>query len=289
MKDILTSPRIENMKREKRSRRKRLSILLFILLASIIYALAYFSSNHRVTINNIKVTGTHIIDMTDVQSIANKELSGKYWRLFSRSNIFIYPHSRIYDNLLVLFPRIEKLTITRENWNTLHIDIAERAGSYLYCGESVPEVESNIGENCYFVNSDGYIFDKAPYFSGNIYLKYYAPIPNISTDGPLGLQMIEPERFHTLVRFVDGINALGFKPTYFVMSKDDNRLYLNHNTGDTNPNILFKDTNNLETILENLSLSMNKIEFANEIKSKYTTLLYIDLRFDNKVVYKFNE
>jgi hypothetical protein len=31
---------------------------------------------------------------------------------------------------------------------------------------------------------------------------------------------------------------------------------------------------------------MGKSEFADEIKNKYDTLLYIDLRFDNKVLYK---
>jgi hypothetical protein len=44
----------------------------------------------------------------------------------------------------------------------------------------------------------------------------------------------------------------------------------------------------LDIILDNLSVSMGKPEFANDIHSKYDTLLYIDLRFDNKVLYKFN-
>jgi hypothetical protein len=66
-----------------------------------------------------------------------------------------------------------------------------------------------------------------------------------------------------------------------------NSLYMDHGVNDTLPKILFKNDADLENILENLSLAMKKSEFASEINSKYNKLLYIDLRFKNKVLYKF--
>ena len=286
MKDILTSPRIENMKRKRRQKRLRLFILLFVLFIVLVGALAFFSGNHRITINKIVVTGTRIINVSDVEWSVQDIISGKYLRLFTKSNIFIYPRSKIYEKLLIDFPRIDSLSINQEGLNTLNINITERAGAYLYCGDTIPEVESEIGENCYFINNDGYIFDKAPYFSGNVYFKYYIALTGDNTN-PLGHQALSPERFHEVARFIDGVVALGFKPTHIIMSPDVNTLYLHHGDIDTSPQIIFKDTNNLHDILENLSLSMSKREFASEINSKYTTLLYIDLRFDDKVLYKF--
>ncbi len=287
MKDILTSPRMEDMKRKRRRRRLRFSILISILIVAIIGGVSYFSGNARFLISNITVTGTRIINTSDIESKVRELLAGKYIKLFTKANTFIYPKDTIYNNLLSKFPRIEKLSLSRDGLHTIHINIEERAGSYLYCGKDVPELSTDIGENCYFINDDGYIFDKAPYFSGNIYIKYYAPLASNDTD-PLGKQMLTSDRFHTIARFIDGVALLGFKPNHIVINpKDDNNLYLNHAVGATSPVIIFKDQDDLEIILDNLALSMSKPEFANEINSKYATLLYIDLRFNNKVLYKF--
>lgn len=287
MRDIPTSPRIIEIKRQRRVYYLRLFILTFVFFTLVIWALSFFSNYRRLTINEIKIEGTNIIDNALVKESINKTLSGKYLFLFAKKNGFIYPKQKIYNNLITEFPRIEELELGQIGLNTLSVKIKERSGSYLYCGAVVPEIETDIGENCYFVNNDGFIFDKAPYFSGNVYFKYYLFI-NTTALSPLGLQMIPQERIHEIIRFIDGVKKLGFDPAYLVIENDGSHsLYLNHKSKDSNPRIMFKADNNLETIKDNLSLSMQKNEFANEIKSKYDKLLYIDLRFNNKVLYKF--
>ncbi len=286
MKNLPTPQRIIEIKRKRRARNLRRVFLFLVLILTLAIASAYFSSNKKLTINEVKVEGTSIIDSVEVISRVEKNLEGKYYRLYSRANSLIYPKNKIYDDLLETFPRIKDLSIDRQNFNTLSIKIKERLGSYLYCGDSVPEIQSEVGENCYFINNDGYIFDKAPYFSGNVYFKYYTKIEN--QENPLSQNMIEAELFHKLMRFIDGIRDLNFKPVSLFMGEDGIfSLYLDHNDGDSIPEILFKDENDLENILSNLSTAMNKSEFANEINSKYSSLSYIDLRFKNKVLYKF--
>lgn len=286
MRDILTSPRIEDMKRKRRNRRRRIAVMLAVLFISLVGALAYFSSHHNVTINHIKVEGTQIINAPEVESYVMDGLSGRYIYLFARSNSFIYPHDKIYKGLIESFPRIETLAISRNKLNTLEIKISERSGAYLYCGADVPKVKSEVGENCYFINNDGYIFDKAPYFSGNVYFKYYSTLP-IDTS-PLTQYVFPTDRFHLLMRFVDSVTSLGFEPIYFTVESDGTHsLYLNNKSGLTTPKVIFKLEDDLTSIFDNLSTAMGKSEFAREINSKYDTLLYIDLRFDNKVLYKF--
>ena len=287
MKNIPTSPRIIEIRRKSRARKLRLFFLYFLLFIIIVGVVAFFSGNRHVLIDNIEISGTHIINQDEVKNNINEVISGKYVYLFSKSNSFIYPHKKIYDNLISNFPRIESLSISREGLKTLHVDIVERIGSYLYCGENIPENKEEIGENCYFLNNDGYIFDKAPYFSGNVYLKYYMPIDG-EVDNYLGKQMTDIDNFHKLQRFIDNITSLGFKPTHILEEPNgEYSLYLEHEENATAPKIIFKKDNNLDVILDNLSLSMRKKEFADEINSKYNTLLYIDLRFKNKVLYKF--
>ena len=288
MKDILTSPRIMKIKRNRRMRKLRVFIFYFILSVFIILVASFFSNDKRMTINKIEITGTHIIDQVEVKKNVRNDISGKYVYLFSKANSFIYPRNKIYKDLLFNFPRIDKLSIYRDNLRTMHINISERVGSYLYCGSSVPEIKTEIGENCYFLNDDGFIFDKAPYFSGDVYFKYYMKVSN-NTINPLGKQITSINNFHNLVRFIDGITSLGFKPIYIVSNLNGmSSLYLDYTPGDTTPKIIFKDDNNLSVIQDNLALAMEKKKFTNEIKSKYSKLLYIDLRFENRVLYKFS-
>jgi hypothetical protein len=287
MRDIPTSPRILEIKRNRRIHRLRLSIIIFIFFIIIVGSLAYFSGNKKVTINKIVVNGTHVIDQEKIQKEVLKDISGKYFYLFTRSNGFIYPHRKIYNNLILNFPRIEKLSVSLEGLNTIKVDVTERTGSYLYCGVVIPEIKNDIGENCYFINDKGLIFDKAPYFSGDVYFKYYLKLADDIND-PLGKQMIETNHFYLISRFIDGVKALGFSPIYVTLEKDGtNTLFLKHDGISNIPKIIFKDNDDFSTLLDNLSLSMKKKEFIDEINSKYNSLLYLDLRFKNKVLYKF--
>lgn len=287
MRDIPTSPRIIEINRVRRVYKIRLVFLFIILFISIIFALSFYSNNKSITIDKIVITGTQVIDKSEIENNVKENISGKYFHLFYKSNIFIYPHDFIYDSLILNFPKIEKLRVYREGLRTLHIDIFERVGSYLYCGNSVPEEKDKIGENCFFVNKEGFIFDKAPYFSGNVYFKYYSYLGGENIN-PLGKQVADVDRFEELSKFVNGVNDLGFNSIYLVIGQDGvDSLYLEHNDTDTSPVILFKDASDLNVLLDNLSLSMKKKEFINEINSKYNKLLYIDLRFKNKVLYKF--
>lgn len=286
MRDIPMPKRVIDIKRKRRIRRLRFFIVLTILFLLIIGGSAYFSFYKKITIDKIIVVGTSVIDPTDVIKEVEMQLRGKYFYLYNKSNTFIYPEKKIYDNLISTFPRIEELSIVRYGFNTLNINIKERLGSYLYCGSMVPEVFSLVGENCYFINNDGYIFDKAPYFSGNVYFKFYVKIEDELK--PLGQNVADLDRFHELVRFIEGISLLHLKPTMLVVNEDGSHfLYLDHDSLATKPVILFKKENDLENILSNLSTAMNKKEFRDEINSKYSSLLYIDLRFKSKVLYKF--
>jgi hypothetical protein len=284
MRDIPTSPRILEIRRKTRKRFLGFLLFLFIFFVVIILGFSYFTKIEKLKINNIKVEGVNIINDKDIVSFVNEEISGKYFFIFQKSNFLIYPHNHIYNNLLVSFPRIETLEINRNSFNNLEIKIKERSGTYLYCGGALPENEKLLGDNCYFVNSDGYIFDRAPYFSGDIYFKFYSQIDKIE---PIGASIFGEDNFYKFIRFIDSIKKLGLNPVYVVMNGEENSLFLEKKQNKINPRIIWKNEDSLDAVLEDISLAMKEEEFANEINSKYDTLSYIDLRFDNKVIYKF--
>jgi hypothetical protein len=287
MRDIPRSPRIEELRRKRLKRNLGLVFLSFLTIALVIVGLSFLSKIKGIQINQIEISGNNVINKNEIEGLVKSQLEGKYVYLFPRSNSLIYPRVKIYNNLIYSFPRIENLFVYIEKFKTLKIEIKERSGAYLYCGQSIPEDKKEIGENCYFIDQDGYIFDKAPYFSGNIYFKYFMELPNNPPD-PSGQEIMPKEKFNNLVSFINGIKELDFEPIYILIGPDNtNYLYLKDGDKGLKPKIVFKNEDNLNNVLDDFSLAMKKKEFADEITSKYNSLLYIDLRFKNKVLYKF--
>lgn len=286
-RDITTTPRTIELLRRKRKRQHAIAVVLFFLFIGLVVGLSYLSKYPKFVISSIKVEGTHIIDAQAVESLVVQDISGNYIYLFKKANTFIIPEGKLKSDILNKFQRTEKLEIKREGFRGLTITISERSGSYLWCGASVPKDKASEGDNCYFLNTDGYIFDTAPYFSGDVYFKFYVPLGEGVE--PMGAHVLPPEIFKNIITLVDGITALGLHPVSVVMN-DENQYELNlvHSATST-PKILFNKENVIQTILANFTAAFNKTEFKSEVMGKYNILNYIDLRFKNKVLYKFNE
>lgn len=284
-RDILSSPRVEEIKRTKKKAMIRNSILYFLLAVFVVVGLSFLSSYKKMTINNIKIVGNKILSSEEIENVINENLAGKYLYLFSKKNAFIYPHDRIYDGLLSHFTRIEKLSLDVKNVNTLEVFIKERSGLYMWCGENIPLSVDQMGDNCYFINDSGYIFDHAPYVSGNLYFKYFIPIPD--TKNILGSSMMDEKTFRSFVRLIDDISMSGLEPSHLTYVDDEVYIYLSHKDGATNPYIMIKKDADFKKLGDDISVAMSQAEFKDEVLGKYDNLLYIDMRFDDKVFYKF--
>ena len=57
----------------------------------------------------------------------------------------------------------------------------------------------------------------------------------------------------------------------------------------TDGKIIFKKENDSAKLVENLSLAVGAEPLRTDLAQKLKSLLYIDLRFDNKVYFKFQE
>lgn len=283
--DVSSHPRLveERQKRKKVFYRK--CVIFFLFFVSIIIGLAYFSGYHTVVINEIEVEGNNITSTDKVKSVVYEKINGRYLYLFKRSNIFIYPKSKIIDSIRKDFPRIKEIEIKAENLTALKISIKERDGSMLWCGEKFIE---GSDDECFFINSDGYIFDKAPFFSGSIYFKFYSPLKD-SEMHPLGNISLGRESILEILSFVGGLEDLSFEPAMIDLSDLESQvIYLKRDSLKL-PQIIFKNDNDKEEVINNLASSMKQEVFVDEVKGKYDSLDYIDLRYKNKVIYKHYE
>ena len=286
--DVKMHPRLIEQRQKRRITLYRWIILSFIFLTTIIFGLSFFSAHRNVTISKITVLGNKIINAEEIESIVYESMNGRYIYLFKKSNIFIYPKRKIIKNINTEFPRIKNIEISSDELTGLSIKIDERVGAYLYCGETMPESGVNLGDDCYFINDEGYNFDRAPFFSGNVYIKFYAPLNNKDME-ILGNTSLTPSKIKDFLAMVEKLKEMNFQTAMIDLGNpNEQNIFLKRDSVKL-PRIIFKQESDLVEILSNLTSSMKQQKFVDEVQEKYNSLDYIDLRFKNKVLYKNNE
>jgi cell division septal protein FtsQ len=286
-RDRLLSPRVRELKqkRQKQALVKR-GIIFFVILI-LLAVLIYVSRLPKLQISNITVSGNDLTRSEDVVKIVNKIFSNKYLFLIPKGNAFLYSKSEIENKLKEEFPRIVSLSIDQLVLNDLNIKIKERSSTYLWCGKDVPKV--NEIPECYYVDNEGYIFAKAPTFTGPVYFVFFGTKNENVNENPIGQEIFEREEFLNIVRFVEIIKekihpyAIAFYDTNIftiLLSKDFN---------DEKQKIVFSDTGLLPEISVNLISALNAEPLKTKLVDSFDDLEYIDLRYEDKVYYKFRK
>ena len=170
------------------------------------------------------------------------------------------------------FKIIKDINLSIKN-KILEISITERQAKYIWCGATVSD------SKCNFIDEDGYIFDEAPYFSGEVYFKFY---------GAQTESYFYKQNFKQLILFRDNLIKLGLKPfALYVKDGEDAEMFLSNPTSTTVPKIIFKIGSDLQNVTENLQAALTTEPLQSKFKNDYASLQYIDLRFGNKVYDKF--
>src|SRR3989344_3974534 len=100
------------------------------------------------------------------------ELKKRRRRAFLNKALF-YPKSAIRRSLASTYPRLKDIELRVKSGGALLISVTEREPLYTWCGENIPETDTAENQICYFLDKEGYVFDEAPYFSGDVYFKFY--------------------------------------------------------------------------------------------------------------------
>ena len=290
-KYILHAPHIEELKNKKRKVLKKKIIFSLICFLFIFIGLIFLSRWQRININNIEISGNKVIETEAIKSIVQKNITGYYLYFFPKTNFLLYPKNKIEEELNEKFKRLDSIKINDKNINNLEISVSEREGKYLWCGGIVPSLVSDITSlKCYFMDQEGYIFDEAPYFSGNVYFKFYGGDDNLNIGNPPGSYFL-PKYFKQIVVFKENLEKLNFKPKSFFQFGDQDHQdegYISLVSEPTSgASINFKLDSDYQKITENLQAAISTEPLRSELKNKFSSLLYIDLKFGNKVYYKF--
>ncbi len=277
--DILASSR--QLRRKRRAIKVSLILFCIFLFAGIVIG---FFNLRKFRIQQISIEGAIGLDQEQIKGETLNFLKGKYLKLFPYDNIFILPEMKLTADLLETFPLLKKIAVGRDFPQKISIAVEERKAEALWCAgsdsASIPAsatstLDSLPKESCVFADSDGFIFQPAPNFSGAIFLKFFDEREQPSA---IGKMIMNSPEFKKLSSFAGLLKENGFDVSKIILK--DAGIYEVHLKEGWY--ILLNDKNEPDQTFGNLELVLDQ-----EIKEKRPNLDYIDLRFGQKVFYKF--
>ena len=266
-----------------RLKRKKMMIKAWLIVGvalSLFILVVWGSYNERVRIVNIYVEGNDVVLDREIKAVVEEQLEGKYSRIFPKNNIFIYPRRQIKQEILEVFKRIYYVKVNVADFTSIVITVKEREPYALWCSDGMPSDGKNAMNDCYFIDDKGFVFTKAPAFSGNVYLTVYGEVTGMGSK-PLGKNFLNEERFVRLIQLRALLAKEGLDTT-MLTQKEGNDFEFHLASGGI---LVFNENQDARKLLHNLAAAIEVKE--NEGKNTEEGLEYIDVRFKNKVLFKF--
>ncbi|MDO8471168.1 MAG: hypothetical protein Q7S49_00970 [bacterium] len=269
---IVSSGKVLNSREfyEKKKRRRRIQlILLSIGFLAILFSLVYLSRQERFLINEITVQGENVIDKEEIAQAAQRLLAGYYIWVIPRANTIIYPRRAIKQSLIEKFPRLKSVGLNLGDHQKLLITVEEHVPFALYCIY-----------DCFFLDEEGLIFALAPSFSGEVYFVYTT---KDQIQNPIGKRFLSTEEFKSLSRFIETLTTFNIRSLSLEMGNNEFTITISKGG-----QIIWRRDSDLALIESNLEafLSDNSIRAQENFLDR---ILYLDLRTENKVFYKFRD
>ena len=286
-KHLRESPDLQKLRHKRRMARVRLRTILGVFFVVLFIGLIYLVRYPKLQIVTITVSGNQSTATSDIVSHIDQFLAGDYAYVIPHSNAFLYQKSKIIADLLSSFPRLRSVSVYRTSLTAIHVDVSEVHAIALWCGTDITTIDASVP--CYFTDDAGKVVAPAPYYSGNVYSRFFGSTLISSGEDPIGHQFIAPVTFQNLIVFADHVNSSGFAIKGITIGPADEYDFV-LDLGENKTALLrFEAADDYTVLAENFAAAVSKTELAAEIKSDKTNLEYFDLRFANKVYYKFSD
>lgn len=269
-------------------------LMAIIVTLGILFGIVYFLRHPKFQISVVSVVGTTVLDVEDISSSIRRDLQGSWLWIFPRTSVLLINDKVLERNLKQEFSRIENISVKRTNLHSIEATIKEFDAIYLWCIKSIKKEEesdqsampAHAGQvdECYFMDKQGVVYSKAPVFSGTAYPKIFtgAPIDELPFQGIL------PDSISQIEELQKRLSEINITPVAFrAISPRELQVDFLHNK--MVAKLLIDPTVPVETSLEYLFSGIRTQPLAGLFHNENKRLLYIDVRFSNKVVYKFDD
>ncbi len=265
---------------QKRKRRAIQSLTFFLFFVGCIGLLGFVSWRPEMNISRITILGNSTLAEEDIRGFLEKKLTGGYAYVFSRANVFLFQPQSVEKELREQFQKIKEVDVSRENLTSVIVTLTERKPYYLWCDLVVVATDDDAQkESCYFLDIDGLAFAPAPYFSGNVYFTFEK---SFGEESPIGRRLFDEGEFKRFISFRNALREMNLEASTLQFAENGDSSFVLTRGGV----ILFHSQQDFTVLADSLRVTFDAEQFIKKQKSGHD-LEYIDLRFDNKVYYRF--
>jgi len=259
----------------------RLVILLCILvLSGSIWGLI-FLNGEQFALRTIEVRGNQQLSATAIAVAVREALAGERAWFLHRDRYWFYSPEQLTASLGARFGRLASIDVQTPDWQTLWLEISERKTTALWCPTT----------DCFYLDETGLAFAPAPHFSTPPFVVIAGPESLSTSTWPrLKSQPLSRSVFFRLLNlklvlenFFEATALKGVQVNQIRVTADgDYRFRLN------DFDLLMAATQSTDEIL-NLLRTVFTVPVFNTELALGTKLESLDLRFGQKVFYRFHE
>ncbi len=256
---------IKKRKRISFYKKASYSFIFFLFFISLFILLLTWQ---KIRIQNVAITGNSAVDKVEIEKLADRVLDEKYVWFIPTDNFFLFQNSELKKSIAENNKKIDSIHISYSDFpSSIEIYISDRAPQYLWC--------KNI-DNCYFMDKDGFMYEKAPILKPNPYIEFSGLI-----DSEMIGKLYLPEKFSDISHFLEQLKNFKLQPISFV-ANDSHEYQIILSEGGK---ILLNDKNSFDSYTKNIQTLIDNgfVKIDTDFLKK---LDYIDLRFGNKVPIK---
>ena len=235
-----------------------------LILTGIIIFLFYVPS---LRISRVQITGLSIADEKELRTEILTALSSRRYLIIPKDHLVLFQRKEI-ETLLSNKFRVKQFDLKKDFPSGLKIVLSERETWAVWCRAS------NL-ENCFLIDQGGVVFEKAAGFAGSAVLK----IIDARDEDFLGKNVLPNQSFEKISLFREWIKDQVGEEIRKVNIKSSGKTFLLYTRAGWY--VLIDDETDITKAIENLVLGLS------EIKEGRSKLEYIDLRFPDKIFYKF--
>lgn len=203
-----------------------------------------------------------------IQWLIRENLNKRTFLFLPSDNIFLIQKKNLGEEIKKNFPEIKEVNVKISAFSRkITAEIKERQIFAFICRDN----------NCFYLDDEGMLFSRAPLIAGNIVMEVAAS-STVMQNVYLG-QKISQESFGTISGLVKKFEEVFHEKPSKVILKNDNVFEFLLASG---LRIIFDSEIDFQKIFRNLNIALQNIKEKEKLD-------YIDLRFGNKVYYKFKQ
>lgn len=263
---ILYTARDTKFSKKKISQKEIWILLILTGLVAILGGAIYFLRLSYWQIKKVEVGSSGVLAPQEIKARIDYFLGGRILFFLPRGSFLLFSSSGLASVLQKEFPQIESVAIQKEFPDYLRVVVKERELFGIFCNEG-----------CVYIDKQGFAYDYAPGSSGSLLIK----IKSDAAEARIGSTVLDAGLISEFLLISSGVSKVsGAKVIVYEFSfKVPSEIKVETSEGFK---IVFKRGGDFESSFRILQTVLQQ-----EIKEKRPRLDYLDLRFGNKVFYKF--